>query len=129
MANSNHSSSTTTLTNWSTGSSSTIKAVAKYVCAPNSHSSDSTRSRRVAHSADRKRKIEKRDISCPFRCSCNDLHLNKNQPNVIIHDTVETTRSNLYEKSDKLPQSKKISQRALNEINSLLKRVFLKVFN
>lgn len=77
MANPNHSSSTTTLTNWSTTDSTTtasIKAVARYVCSPDS--SEKKRSRRPTQSADRK-KIDKRDISCPFRCSCVDLHLNK----------------------------------------------------
>ncbi len=29
-----------------------------------------------AFSSDRKKRIEKIDISCPFRCSTNDLHLN-----------------------------------------------------
>lgn len=52
-----------------------------------SSSNDDTktrRPRRPAYSSDRKisdkKKIEKSDISCPFRCSCNDLTDNANEP-------------------------------------------------
>ncbi len=135
MANSNHSSSTNTLTNWSSSGSttgSTIKAVAKFVCSPDSSSSNDTprRSRKPTHSIERKRKIDKRDISCPFRCSCSDLHLQKaeasNDLNPDAEKLLTSTNScnqNHYEKTEKISQGKNLSQRARKEINLFLKRV------
>ena len=136
MANSNHSSSTNTLTNWSSSGSttgSTIKAVAKYVCSPDSSSSNDTphRSRKPAHSIERKRKINKRDISCPFRCSCSDLHLQQaeaiadfsNPDTEKLLTSTSNCNQNHYEKTEKISQCKNLSQRARTEINQFLKRV------
>ena len=50
-----------------TVSMTTIKPANEFVC-PQNESSSSHKSRKPEHSIERKKKIEKSDISCPFRC-------------------------------------------------------------
>ena len=61
----------TSLSSINTTTSSTVKPSPSTV----QSASNSTVRPRTSTSIDRKRRIEKSDISCPFRCSCDDLVL------------------------------------------------------
>ena len=87
-------------TNGITTSTSASSAVSAYSSAKgnsvNSYGSilnSNKSSSRTAYSSERKRKIEKSDISCPFRCSCTDLHVT-NTSAIICVDSTKTNSDN-----------------------------------